>query len=129
MPRIMFKPNLGRDEYVIWSTVVEGPVSGVMDRATAKEKWRAGECSLTKTPISVEEAEEDMQRTDATGWTVTEVEWSEEESIMLCNLDGYPGDADVGVFLVSDMATLTRAIDAEDWATLDSLLTYTDVMA
>ena len=54
MPRIMYKPRADRDEYVIWSTVVDLPVGGVMDRGTAKATWAAGECSIMGTPISMD---------------------------------------------------------------------------
>lgn len=123
MPRIMYKPHPDRNEYVIWSTVVDLPVSGVMDRDTAKETWRAGACSILGTPISAERAEESMQRADTTGWSIIDGECPEYELLHLGNLDDYPGPYDSGTCKVTDLAAVTRAIEAGDWDTLHNLLT------
>ena len=123
MPRIMYKPRPHKDEYIIWSTVVDLPVSGVMDRDTAKETWRAGACSIMGTPISAERAEESMQRADAKGWSIIDGEPGDYELVHLANLDGYPGPFDSGVCRLADLAPVTRAIEAGDWDTLHRLLT------
>lgn len=91
MPRIMYKPRPDRNEYVIWSTVVDLPVSGVLDRDTAKETWRAGACSILGTPISAEQAEESMVRADTKGWSIIDLDCPEDEGLALANIDGYPG--------------------------------------
>lgn len=121
MPRIMFKPNLDHDEYVIWSTVVDAPVSDVLNRADAKAVWRDGACSLLGTPITDAQAEESMQRADTKGWSQIVGDCPLSESVCLSNI-GYPCTGDFGTFLVEDMAAVTRAIGEEDWGTVDHLL-------
>lgn len=121
MPRIMFKPNLDLDEYVIWSTVVDAPVSDVLNREDAKAVWREGACSLMGSPITDAQAEESMQRADTKGWSQIVGDCPEAEGVCLSNID-YPGTGGFGTFLVEGMAALTRAIGDEDWDTLDSLL-------
>lgn len=123
MPRIMYKPRSDRDEYIIWSTVVDLPVSEVMDRDTAKETWRAGACSIMGTPISAEQAEDSMVRADTKGWSVIDSDCHEYELLLLANLDDYPGPYDSGVCRVADLAAVTRAIESEDWDTLHNLMT------
>ena len=122
MPRIMYKPRTDRNEYVIWSTVVDLPVSGVMDRDTAEETWRAGAYSILRTPISAERAEESMQRADAKGWSLIDGEPGEYELVNLANIEEYPGPYDSGTCRVADLAPVTRAIEAGDWDTLHRLL-------
>lgn len=123
MPRIMYKPRPDRDEYIIWSTVVDLPVSGVLDRDTAKETWREGACSIMGTPISAEQAEESMQRADTKGWSLIAGDPAEHELVNLTNLDDYPGPYDSATCKVTDLAAVTRAIETEDWDTLHSLMT------
>ena len=123
MPRIMYKPRADRDEYVIWSTVVDLPVSGVMDRDTAKETWRAGACWILGTPISAEQAEESMTRADTKGWSLIDGEPGEYEGLNLANITGYPGPYDFGTSKVADLTTVARAIEAGDWDTLHNLCT------
>ena len=123
MPRIMYKPRPDRNEYVIWSTVVDLPVSGVLDRDTAKETWRAGGCSILGTPISEEQAEESMVRADTTGWSIIDLDCPEDEGLNLANIDGYPGPYDFGICDLADLPAVTRAIEAGDWDTLHQLLT------
>lgn len=123
MPRIMYKPRADRNEYVIWSTVVDLPVSGVMDRDTAKETWRAGACSILGTLISTERAEESMVRADTKGWSLIDGEPGEYELLHLANIEDYPGPYQSGVCRIGDLAPVTRAIEAGDWGTLHRLLT------
>lgn len=123
MPRIMYKPRPYLDEYIIWSTVVDLPVSGVMDRGTAKETWRAGACSIMLTPISAERAEESMQRADAKGWSLIDGDCPDYELVNLANIEEYPGPYDSGVCRLADLAPVTRAIEDGEWDTLHSLLT------
>ena len=123
MPRIMYKPRPHKNEYIIWSTVVDLPVSGVMDRDTAKETWRAGACSIMGTPISAEQAEESMQRADTKGWSIIDLDCPEYEGLNLANIDGYPGPYGFGTSKVADLATVTRAIETGDWDTLHRTLT------
>lgn len=123
MPRIMYKPRPDQNEYVIWSTVVDLPVSGVLDRDTAKAMWAAGACSIMGTPISAEQAEESMQRADTKGWSIIAGEPGDYELVHLANIDGYPGPYDSGTCKVTDLSAVTRAIEAGDWATLHNLMT------
>lgn len=123
MPRIMYKPRTDRNEYIIWSTVVDLPMSGVLDRDTAKETWRAGGCSILGTPISEEQAEESMVRADTKGWSIVDGEPGEYEMLNLANIEYYPGPYDFGVCRVADLAPVTRAIEAGDWDALHQLLT------
>lgn len=123
MPRIMYKPRTDRNEYIIWSTVVDLPVSGVMDRKKAKKTWRKGACWTLGTPISAERAEESMQRADTKGWSIIDWDCPEYELVNLANIDGYPGPYDSGVCRVADLVPVTRAIEAGDWDTLHQLLT------
>ena len=123
MPRIMYKPRPHKNEYIIWSTVADLPVSGVLDRDTAKETWRAGACSIMGTPISDERAEESMQRADAKGWSLIDGEPGEYALVNLTNIDGYIGPYDSGVCRLADLALVTRAIEAGDWDYLHRLLT------
>lgn len=123
MPRIMYKPRPDLNEYVIWSTVVDLPVSGVMDRGTAKATWAAGAWSAMGTPLSMEQAEESMVRADTKGWSLINGEPGEYESLCLPNINGYPGPYDFGTSKVADLATVTRAIEAGDWDTLHRTLT------
>lgn len=124
MPRIMYKPRPDRNEYIIWSTVVDLPVSGVMDRDTAKETWRAGACSVFNFPISAEHAEESMQRADTKGWSQINGDPGEYELVNLTNIYGYPGPYDSGTCKVADLAAVTRAIEAGDWDTLHGLMAH-----
>lgn len=123
MPRIMYKPRPDLNEYVIWSTVIDLPVSGVLDRVTAKETWRAGACSILGTPISAEQAEESMVRADSKGWSIIDFDCPEYELLYLANIEEYPGPYESGLCKVTDLAALTRAIEAEDWDTLHNLMT------
>lgn len=123
MPRIMYKPRADRNEYVIWSTVVDLPVSGVLDRVTAKETWRAGACSILGTPITADRAEESMVRADKKGWSIIDGECPEYELLHLGNLEEYPGPYESGICQVADLAAVTRAIEAADWDTLHNLMT------
>lgn len=123
MPRIMYKPRPHKNEYIIWSTVVDLPVSGVLDRDSAKETWRAGACSIMGTPISAERAEESMVCADTKGWSIIDGEPGEYELVHLANIDSYPGPYDSGVCRLADLAPVTRAIEAGDWVTLHRLLT------
>ena len=123
MPRIMYKPRAERNEYVIWSTVGDLPVSGVMDRDTAKETWHAGACSILGTSISAGLAEESMVRADTKGWSLINGDPGEYELVHLANIDVYPGPYQSGVCRVEDLAPVTRAIEAGDWDTLHNLLT------
>lgn len=123
MPRIMYKPRPYLDEYIIWSTVVDLPVSGVMDRGTAKETWRAGACSIMLTPISAERAEESMQRADAKGWSLIDGDCPDYELVNLANIEEYPGPYDSGVCRLADLVPVTRAIEDGEWDTLHRLLT------
>lgn len=122
MPRIMYKPRPDRDEYVIWSTVVDLPVSGVMDRGTAKEMWRDGACSIMGTPISAERAEESMQRADTKGWSIIDGDCPEYEGLNLANIFSYPGPYDFGTCKVTDLAAVTHSIEAADWDTMHALM-------
>lgn len=123
MPRIMYKPRADRNEYIIWSTVVDLPMSGVLDRDTAKETWRAGACSILGTPISAEQAEESMTRADTKGWSIIDLDCPEDEGLALANIDGYPGPYDFGICDLADLPAVTRAIESGDWDTLHQLLT------
>lgn len=123
MPRIMYKPRADRNEYVIWSTVVDLPVSGVMNRKKAKKTWRKGECWTLGIPISAERAEESMVRADTKGWSLINGEPGEYEMVHLANIDVYPGPYQYGVCRVEDLAPVTRAIETGDWDTLHNLLT------
>lgn len=123
MPRIMYKPRPHKNEYIIWSTMADLPVSGVLDRDTAKETWRAGACSIMGTPISNERAEESMQRADTKGWSLIDGEPGEYELVNLTNIDGYAGPYDSGMCRLADLAPVTRAIEAGDWDYLHRILT------
>lgn len=123
MPRIMYKPRPHKNEYIIWSTVVDLPVSGVLDRDTAKETCRAGACSIIGTPISAERAEESMQRADAKGWSLIDGEPGDYEIVHLANIEEYPGPYDSGLCRLADLAPVTRAIEDGDWGYLHRLLT------
>lgn len=119
----MYKPRPDRNEYVIWSTVVDLPVSGVMDRGTAKETWRAGGRSILGTPTTAEHAEESMNRADATGWSIIGFNCPEYELVRLANIEQYPGPYESGICQVTDLSAVTRAIEAGDWDTLHRTLT------
>lgn len=123
MPRIMYKPRPHKNEYIIWSTVVDLPVSGVLDRDTAKETWRAGACSIMGTPISAERAEESMQRADTKGWSIIDGDCPEYKLLRLANIEEYPGPYESGVCRLADLTPVTRAIENGDWDTLHRLLT------
>ena len=48
MGRAVYKPNPDKDEYVIWSTVVDSPVSDVLTRAEMLTAWDGGKDSLDR---------------------------------------------------------------------------------
>lgn len=123
MPRIMYKPRPHKDEYIIWSTVVDLPVSGVMDRKKAKKAWRKGACWNLGTPISAERAEESMQRADTKGWSIIDMDCHEYVLVRLGNIEHYPGPYESGVCRLADLAPVTRAIEAGNWDLLHRLLT------
>lgn len=123
MPRIMYKPNPELDEYVIWSTVAGTPLGPVMDRATAKETWRAGGCSTIGSPTSEEQAEEAMKLADSKGWSNQIFDCPEDVLLYICNIFDYPGPFDSGLCEVADLAYITRAIEVRDWDTVHKLLT------
>ena len=127
MPRIMYKPRSDKNEYIIWSTVIDLPVSGVMDRKKAKKTWRKGACWNLGTPISAERAEESMQRADTKGWSIIDGDCPEYEGLNLANINDYPGPYHSGDFKITDLAAVTRAIEAGDWDTLHNLLTGLDM--
>lgn len=48
MPRCVIKPHPEKDEYVIWSTVVDSPVSGILTRKEAVRAYPGGESSVAR---------------------------------------------------------------------------------
>lgn len=48
MPRCVIKPHPEKDEYVIWSTVVDAPVSEILTRDEAVRKYPGGEESVAR---------------------------------------------------------------------------------
>lgn len=48
MPRCVIKPHPEKDEYVIWSTVVDSPVSEILIRKEAVQEYPGGEESVAR---------------------------------------------------------------------------------
>lgn len=48
MPRCVIKPHPDKNEYVIWSTVVDAPVSEILTREEAVQAYPGGEESVAR---------------------------------------------------------------------------------
>ncbi|WP_418345927.1 hypothetical protein [Rhodococcus pyridinivorans] len=74
MPRIIYKSAPELDEYVWWTTVSDGPVSGVLTR----DQMHA--YLLKETSMTADEVEERLQRTDEAGssWESRTPMWDTE---------------------------------------------------
>lgn len=123
MPRYLLKPNTDRDEYVYWSTIVDCPVTGVMTREEMKGHLLRGK-GLTQ-PHTDTEAEERLARTDENGHSLIDWDgngWGTSELVRVEH-----GDYDrTGTVAHEDIADLTRAMEANDWATVEKLVEVHD---
>lgn len=106
MPNYIIKPDQNVDEYVLWSTVPDAPVSGVLDRAGMTSYLTAQYWQLH----SREEADQRLERADQTGISARFDAGAEQyvrvETEWMPFIDG-----DVPNSRVAD---LVRALDAHD---------------
>jgi hypothetical protein len=77
VPRIIYKSAPELDEYVWWTTVSDGPVSGVLTR----DQMHA--YLLKETSMTADEVEERLQRTDEAGssWESRTPMWDTEHYV------------------------------------------------
>lgn len=115
----MLKPNPDRDEYVYWSDVVDAPISGVMSRDEMKKHLMDGD--WWDRPITEEQVEESLVRAGLLGHSLIVWEsngWGQYEVVRVEHQD-YDR---AGIVRHEYIAALTRAIDSEDWATVEKLV-------
>lgn len=113
MPNYIIKPNPDVDEYVLWSTIPDGPVSDVLGRA-GMTRFLMFEYYQSHTRS---DAEERLDRADQTGtsalWDIGSTQYVRvEEDWLYC--DGSVPNARV--------ADLVRALHARDEKTVRSLI-------
>lgn len=121
MPRLIIKPRPELDEYLIWSTIVDCPVSGVLNRATMRETWRIAYSTLATSRLTVEEAEEFMAYADRWGWTGPGP-LPDHAFVYVANIEGYTGQAEEGTCAMRDLPALARAMGRADWPAVDKIL-------
>ncbi|MCK2199179.1 hypothetical protein [Corynebacterium callunae] len=108
MPRCVIKPHPEKDEYVIWSTVVDSPVSEVLTRDEAVREYPGGE--------------ESVARADETGASWADdrsIYWGTKEFIREVNV----GDTCFkGLCYFGHIPAIIQAWKAGDTDTLQSLI-------
>lgn len=114
MPSYVLKPRKDRDEYLIYSTIPDSPVSPVRDREgiinfLVNEYWNAN---------TREEAEERIARADVRGmsWAWTDDRAWDDLVLVLNGPEGTDGQ-----YNHRDMADVTRAYNAADIEALQKL--------
>lgn len=124
MGRAIYKPDPDLDEYLIFSTIVDAPVSPVMNREEIFEEWRTSCEQLNGARPSLEETEKSLARADAQGqsWREPGSYWEEEELVCISNMN-IDSTFDMAWCKHRDLAKLTRAVAAGDWDRVRELLT------
>lgn len=124
MGRAIYKPDPERDEYLIFSTIVDAPVSPVMNREEIFEEWRTSCEQLYGARPSLEETEMSLARADAQGqsWREPGSYWAEEEIVRVVNMRP-SSPIEMAWCKHRDLAKLTRAVAAGDWDRVRELLT------
>lgn len=119
MPSYIIKPNPDVDEYVLWSTIPDTPVSDVLGRAgmtrfLVSEYWQ----SNTRAQVEVDER---LDRADQTGtsalWDIGSTQYVRVEADWL-HCDGSVHNARV--------ADLVRALHARDENAVRNLIDETE---
>lgn len=127
MGRAIYKPDSDLDEYLIFSTIVDAPVSPVMNREEISEEWRKSCEQLYGARLSPEAVEKWLARADANGqsWYGTGSFWEEEELVHIVNMRP---DAPIEKAWCKhcDLAKLTRAVAAADWDRVRELVTESE---
>ena len=124
MGRAIYKPDPDLDEYLIFSTITDGPVSLVMNREQIAEEWKAS-CELLygERPCDAD-TRRSLDRADAQGqsWREPGSYWEEEELVCISNMN-IDSTFDMAWCKHRDLAKLTRAVAAGDWDQVRELLT------
>lgn len=110
MGRAVYKPNRDKDEYVIWSTVVDSPVSDVLTREEMLAVWNGGKDSLDRADKYGHSWQDPMG---------IPIGWGEQEYIREINVDGEDFD---GYCRFEDIADIVRADNNHDAETLRRLI-------
>lgn len=127
MGRAIYKPDPDLDEYLIFSTIVDAPVSPVMNREEISEEWRKSCEQLYGARLSPEAVEKWLARADANGqsWYGTGLFWEEEELVRVVNMR--PDSPIEKVWCKhGDLAKLARAVAAGDWDRVRELVTESE---
>lgn len=124
MGRAIYKPDPALDEYLIFSTITDGPVSPVMNRKAIAQEWRDSCEAIYGERPSAEETEMSLARADLHGqsWREPGSYWEEEELVSISNMN-IDSTFDMAWCKHRDLAKLTRAVAAGDWDRVRELLT------
>ena len=124
MGRAIYKPDPALDEYLIFSTITDGPVSPVMNRKAIAQEWRDSCEAIYGERPSAEETEMSLARADLHGqsWWRRCWYWDVEEHVSLRNMHCESPFEDA-TCKHRDLAKLVRAVACSDWAAAEALLT------
>lgn len=121
MPRYVLKPQAHVDEYLIWSTVVDAPVSTVMTRAEMTNYLRRNGVTVYRHRDTDEEVEARLTRADINGHSLKDWNhswWGGDEYIRLEECD----PPIIGRVKHADIAQVVRAYESGDHNTLKRLI-------
>lgn len=102
MPSYVIKPDHQKDEYILWSTVVDNSVSGVLTR---------DEMFDFLLHRAMKQAEKDIQRQ-------LDRPYSVEEEMWIRNPDCDEMDEDVYIVNGNDLVAFVKAQDEQDYTTM-----------
>lgn len=124
MGRAIYKPDPDLDEYLIYSTITDGPVSPVMNLKAIAQEWRDSCEAINGERPSIEETEKSLARADLNGqsWWWRRSYWDDEEHVSIRNMHPNP-PFDDATCKHRNLAKLARAVACSDWAAAEALLT------
>lgn len=127
MGRAIYKPDPDLDEYLIFSTITDGPVSPVMNREQIAEEWKASCELLYGERPSDADTRRSLDRADAHGqsWKIRGTFWEDEEFVRISNMN-IDSPIDMAWCQHRDLAKLTRAVAAADWDQVRELVTESE---
>lgn len=107
MPRYIVKPDQAKDEYVLWSTIVDSPVSPVLNRKTMEVFL----CQDYWDQYTEQQARESLDRADR--WGISARWFTGDEQTVRIEAEDWIEDLH-GHVKNADLAKLTNAIDNQD---------------
>lgn len=124
MGRAIYKPDPALDEYLIYSTITDGPVSPVMNRNAIAQEWRDSCEQIYGERPSAEETEKSLARAYVNGqsWLRRRSYWEDQVFVRLGNMHR-DSPIDTAMCKHRDLAKLARAVVCSDWAAAEALLT------